>query len=153
VAWDEWEQLKADAATRQQTPMQINNYPGDRGPTGNSAQGDLEVSHKDLAAIGDKAFTLWDHLGRQGRVASASSEKAAKDLSTQGFLLGDAVKVVEEKWEKQLKSVLDACAQISHHMDFTQKAHQGDEHFISGQLSSIASLDKGFDSRDETTGQ
>ncbi len=34
---------------------------------------------------------------------------------------------------------------ISNHMDFTKKAHRGDEHFIASTVSSIATLDKGFD--------
>ncbi|MER6617868.1 hypothetical protein [Streptomyces xantholiticus] len=40
---------------------------------------------------------------------------------------------------------MDACALISNHMDFTKNAHAGDEVFIERHVSSIHTLDKGFD--------
>ncbi|GHI04448.1 hypothetical protein Scel_27690 [Streptomyces cellostaticus] len=51
IAWDEWEQLKAEAAKGQSTHMQSNQLPADSGGGGNSC-GDLTVHQKDLAAIG-----------------------------------------------------------------------------------------------------
>ena len=38
---------------------------------------------------------------------------------------------------------------ISNHLDYTQKAHTGDEYYIAGTISSIAELDKGFDDEGE----
>ncbi|MFE2260358.1 hypothetical protein [Streptomyces griseosporeus] len=144
MVWDEWEQLKSEAADRRSTSMQLNHVPLD--PGGGSTGGDLTVDHEDLAAIGDKAFDLWDSLGNHARDAWSSSQSAASDLKGQGFNdLGGALDHVQERWEHQLKSLLDACAHISNHLDFTKRVHRGNEHFISGQLSSIATLDKGFD--------
>ncbi|MEV0482561.1 hypothetical protein AB0I69_18385 [Streptomyces sp. NPDC050508] len=142
MAWDEWEQLKSQAAQKQSAHMRIDQLPPDGG--GSTPQGDLTVDHKDLAAIGDRAFKLWEDLGQYGRDASPSSQTAASDLTTQGFRLGAAVNHVQQRWEEQLTSLLDACAHISNHMDYTKKAHQGDEFYISGQISSISTLDKGF---------
>lgn len=84
-------------------------------------------------------------MGRYGRDAWSSSQTAASDLKTQGFTLGGAIDRVQSRWEEQLTSLLDACAHISNHMDFTKKVHQGDEYYIGGQISSISTLDKGFD--------
>jgi hypothetical protein len=123
--------------------MQLNQLPPGGGSGG--TQGDLQVSQKDLAAIGDRAFKLWDRLGKDGKHADTSTEKAAGDLKQGGFQLGAALSTTHAEWDKQLKSLLDACAHISNHLDYTQKAHQGDEHYIGGQLSSIETLDKGFD--------
>ncbi|WP_405974297.1 hypothetical protein OG496_39735 [Streptomyces sp. NBC_00988] len=142
MTWDEWEQLKSQAARKQSARMQLNQLPADGG--GSTPQGDLTVNNKDLAAIGDRAFKLWQDLGRYGRDAWSSSQTAASDLTTQGFRLGGAVDHVQQRWEEQLTSLLDACAHISNHMDYTKKAHQGDEFYISGQISSISTLDKGF---------
>ncbi|MFE2888070.1 hypothetical protein [Streptomyces sp. NPDC059272] len=142
MAWDEWEQLKSQAAQKQSTHMRLNRIPDDGG--GSTPQGDLTVNHKDLAAIGDRAFKLWQDLGRYGRDAWSSSQTAASDLKTQGFKLGGALDHVQQRWEEQLTSLLDACAHISNHMDYTKRAHQGDEFYIAGQISSISTLDKGF---------
>jgi hypothetical protein len=147
MAWDEWEQLKSQTAERQSTQMQLNGLPEeDRRLLGDgSPNGDLTVSQKDLAAVGDSAFKLYTKLGRSGRDAWSSSQTAAKDLIKQEFEVGGALDRVQERWEKQLQSLLDACAHISNHMDFTKKAHQGDEYYIASTVSSIATLDKGFD--------
>ncbi|MFF8832892.1 hypothetical protein [Streptomyces sp. NPDC015131] len=142
MAWDEWERLKADAGNRSSARMQLNEAPGGKG---GGQQGDLQADQQDLAAVGDSAFKLFEDLGRYGRDAWSSSQTAAKDLTTQEFELGGALHTVQERWEKSLTTLLDACAHISNHMDFTKKAHAGDEYHIASTVSSIATLDKGFD--------
>ncbi|MFI6346404.1 hypothetical protein [Streptomyces sp. NPDC050560] len=144
MAWDEWEQLKAEAARKQEARTRLDSVPPGGG---NPGVGDLQANQQDLAAIGDKAFKLWQRLGTDGGHAEASVEKAAGDLTGQSFLLGGALSTTQKQWRRQLQSLLDACAQISNHLDYTQKAHQGDEFYIAGQLSSIATLDKGFGER------
>lgn len=146
MAWDEWEQLKAQAAEKNSTAMQLNRVP-DEDPGAAPPGGDLKVDQQDLAGVGDSAFKLFDQLGKHGRDAWSISQTAAKDLSTQGFALGGALDHVQDRWEKQLKTLLDACAHISNHMDFTQGAHAGDEYYIYGVVSSIATLDDGFTER------
>ncbi|MCK8680410.1 hypothetical protein [Streptomyces lichenis] len=144
MAWDEWEQLKASAAGRSPERMRLNQLPVEGGGAG-STQGDLAVDQKDLAAIGDKAYTLYTDLSKQGKVALPSSRTAAGRLTGDGFALGGALGHVADRWEKSVKSLTDACAHISNHLDFTKKAHAGDEVHVEGTLSSIATLDAGFD--------
>ncbi|MGW3624812.1 hypothetical protein [Streptomyces sp. NPDC000880] len=144
MAWDEWEQLKASAAEKDSTQIQLNQVPAETSG-GGGQQGDLKANQQDLAAVGNSAFKLFESLGLHGRDAWSSSQTAAKDLTTQDFELGGGLHRVQERWEKQLQSLLDACAHISNHLDFTKKAHAGDEYFIASTLSSIATLDKGFD--------
>ncbi|MEV7535044.1 hypothetical protein [Streptomyces hydrogenans] len=147
MAWDEWERLKSTAADQGSTRMQLNRVPDEReeGAAGGGANGDLTVDHQDLVAVGNSAFKLFEGLGNHGRDAWSSSQTAAKDLTTQEFELGGALHVVQDRWEKSLKTLLDACAHISNHMDFTQNAHAGDEYHIASTVSSIATLDQGFD--------
>nr|WSS62178.1 hypothetical protein OG284_13500 [Streptomyces sp. NBC_01177] len=150
MAWNEWEQLKADAADRHSTGMQLNQLdPGGGG--GSSAlpgqTGDLKVGHSDLTKIGSQAHELYDSLWNKARVAIPSSDKAAGDLSGQGFALGGGLKHVSTRWDEQLKSLMDACAHISNHMQVTKKVHAGDENYIHRQVSSIDALDAGFDER------
>ncbi len=146
MSWDEWERLKKEAAGRGPTAMRLNQLPAD--PTEPSGgQGDLRVDQKDLAAVGDSAFRLRQDLDRIGDHARAASMTAAGGLTTQGFALGKALDHVAGHWADQVKSLLDACAHISNHLDYTKGAHAGDEFHIYGTVSSIADLDQGFDER------
>ncbi|MFP3987542.1 hypothetical protein U9R90_08555 [Streptomyces sp. E11-3] len=143
MAWDEWEQLKAAAAERESARMQLNGLPPEDRPNAGGPQGDLEVHQRDLAKIGDHAFKLYNRLWKEARVTSTDS--AATDLDSQGFALGKALQHVSNRWDRQLGSVMDACALISNHMDFTKNAHAGNEVFIQRHVSSIHTLDAGFD--------
>ncbi|MEV4332533.1 hypothetical protein AB0K02_18670 [Streptomyces sp. NPDC049597] len=143
MAWDEWEQLKASAAANGSAQMQLNGLPPEDRPNAGNPQGDLEVHQQDLAKIGDHAFKLYNRLWKEARVTSTDS--AGTDLDSQGFALGKALQHVSTRWDKQLGSVMDACALISNHMDFTKNAHAGDEIFIERHVSSIQTLDAGFD--------
>ncbi|MFH9733493.1 hypothetical protein [Streptomyces sp. NPDC017260] len=151
MAWDEWEQLKADALERQQgssTHMQLNQMDGG-GPTSAppSHYGSLEVKNDALTKVGKDAHDLYNQLWDKARVHIASSDTAAGSLSKQGFALGAGLQHVSNRWEEQLKSLMDACAQISNHMQVSKKIHDGDEGYIQRQMSSIATLDSGFNER------
>lgn len=146
MSWGEWEQLKSQAAERQSAQMQLNRVP-DEGGGAPAPGGDLKANQQDLAAVGDAAFRLFDNLGKYGRDAWSISQSAGKDLRTQGFALGGALDHVQERWENQLKTLLDACAHISNHMDYTKGAHAGDEYYIYDTVSKISTLDDGFTER------
>lgn len=148
MAWDEWEQLKASAADKQPpAQMQLNGLPEEDRRLLPSTYGDLTASETDLGKIGNNAFELFNRLWDEARVAGPSSSKAADDLKTQGFELGTGLAHVAKRWDEQLGSLRDACSHISNHMRVTKKIHKDDEHYIIGQLSSIATLDGGFDER------
>ncbi|GGY96976.1 hypothetical protein CP967_21625 [Streptomyces nitrosporeus] len=146
MAWDEWEQLKSDAAERRATRMRLNQLPPEAGG-GPPPQGDLKVNQKDLAEIGNAAFLLYGDLEKTGDHARASTQKAASGLTSETFALGAALDHVASRWIDQVRSLLDACAHISNHLDFTKGAHAGDEVYISTVISGIDTLDKGFDER------
>ncbi|MFK0169148.1 hypothetical protein ACIQU5_10115 [Streptomyces sp. NPDC090306] len=153
MAWDEWEQLKtqaqAQAGTGTPAGTQIDQLapdPGGGAPLPSST-GDLKVSQHDLTEIGSRAHTLYDHLWDRARLDNTSIDSAANDLTAQGFALGAGLTHVSVRWDQQLKSLLDACAQISNHMQVTKKIHAGDEAYIQREMSSIATLDDGFDER------
>ncbi|MEU0254676.1 hypothetical protein ABZ299_19670 [Streptomyces sp. NPDC006184] len=151
MAWDEWEQLKTRAAEGQSAHMQLNHVDGGGGTYGPyvlpGKTGDLKVGHEDLEKIGSAAHHLYNQLWDKARVATPSSDSAAGDLSQQGFALGTGLQHVSTRWEEQLKSLMDACAQISNHMQTTKAVHANDEHYIQRQMSSIDTLDAGFDER------
>ncbi|WP_299527925.1 hypothetical protein [uncultured Streptomyces sp.] len=147
MAWNEWEQLKAEASKQHTTTMRLNRLPPEPGGGGDSLQGDLAVNQKDLATVGDAAYSLHQELDRVSGHARGASQKAGSGLTRQGFALGAALDHVASRWMDQVQTLLDATAHISHHLDYTKGAHAGDEVHISGILSSISALDDGFDER------
>lgn len=150
MAWDEWNQLKSEAATRgQSTQMELNQLDGGGGavPGTPEAYGDLTVRQGDLSKIGEHAFSLYNDLWDKARKAIPSSETAAGKLSKDGFALGGGLQHVATRWDEQLSSLRDACAHISNHMRVTKKIHSGDDEYIRRQMSSIDLLDGGFDER------
>ncbi|MFJ2020466.1 hypothetical protein [Streptomyces nodosus] len=151
MAWDEWEQLKTDALARQQggaAHMQLNHIPNDPGSAPFPGQtGDLKVTRHDLANIGSQAHTLYNQLWDKARLSNTNVDSAASDLTKQGFVLGSGLQQVSNKWAAQLNTLLDACAHISNHMQVTKKIHAGDEDYIYRQMSSIDTLDAGFNER------
>ncbi|GAA0929834.1 hypothetical protein [Streptomyces thermoalcalitolerans] len=151
MAWEEWESLKAQAAERRSTQMQLNQVDGGDGRYGSPAlpdkYGDLKVKNTELQKIGKSAHHLYNQLWDKARVALPSSDSAAADLSKQGFALGVGLQHVSNRWEEQLKSLMDACAHISNHMRLTKKLHAGDDGYIQRKMSSIDVLDAGFDER------
>ncbi|MFI1001788.1 hypothetical protein ACIP10_24880 [Streptomyces galbus] len=156
MAWDEWEQLKAEALRQRQTPAHMRLNGADAGAGGGGTQGSsgapgtygvLKASQKDLAAIGRAAHGLYNDLWDRARVAVPTSDSAAAGLTQQGFALGAGLQHVSTRWEEQLKSLMDACAHIANHMHVTQALHDGDDGYIARRTSSIALLDAGFDER------
>jgi hypothetical protein len=138
---EEWAQLKADGTARHSVHMRLNQHPGTSG--GSDPQGDLRVDQNDLAAIGDAAYRLHQDLGRDGGHARATGYKAASGLK-QDFAIGSALDHVTTRWSDQLRSLQDACAHVSNHLDYTQDAHQGDETYLATTFSKISTLDQGF---------
>ena len=149
MAWDEWDQLKTEALKKQSTHMQLNQLApqGGGGGGGKGAWGDLVVSQKDLTAVGKAAHDLFVDFERYSDHARVSSMTAAGGLRSEGFALGAALDHVAERWVDQVQSLLDACAHISNHLRFTKNQHAADETYIAGTLSSISTLDEGFDHR------
>ncbi|MFB7941823.1 hypothetical protein ACWENA_07940 [Streptomyces sp. NPDC004779] len=154
MAWDEWNQLKAEAGASS-ARMRLNGVPDEQDGKREStnSQGDLKVVNEHLAKIGDHAFGLHHRLWREARVAETTTDSAASDLSGQGFELGGALSHVSVKWDSAVADLMDACAHISNHMDYTKNAHAGDETFIQRRMSSIATLDAGFDERASEPGK
>ncbi|WEO97575.1 hypothetical protein A6P39_028125 [Streptomyces sp. FXJ1.172] len=145
MAWDEWEQLKSEARQRGSAKMQIDHLADPGGGGGDAPHGDLTVCEKDLKAVGDAAYALYTDFDKDSDLARISSFKAAGGLTDQGFVLGEALDHVATRWVDQVQNLLDACVHIYTHLDYTQAVHKGDEERVYATLSSISTLDKGFD--------
>ncbi|MFE7647962.1 hypothetical protein [Streptomyces phaeoluteigriseus] len=144
MAWEEWEQVKAAAGEPGcHARMQLNQLPVDQGASGGA--GDLVVSQDDLGAVGHDAYLLWDALRTTADIAGAGADKsgegstaqAASSLTSHGFTMGAGLTKTVEIWTSQAKSVLQACAHISNHLDFTKKLHAEDDAKIAAQTAAI----------------
>ncbi|MER5292952.1 hypothetical protein ABT382_12810 [Streptomyces pharetrae] len=133
----EWAELRAAAADR--TAMQINSIPAEGGGGGAGGK-DLVVSRDDLGAIGNDAYDLLGRLQKEGDIARASTFDAATALTNGNFVSGSAVLKVHDFWQTHLGTLLDACAQISNHLDYSKAQHAKDEAKIQGDLTRISVL-------------
>lgn len=133
----EWAELRAAAANR--AAMQINSIPAEGGGGGVGGK-DLVVNRDDLGAIGNDAYDLLGRLQKEGDIARASTFNAATALTNGNFVSGSAMLKVHDFWQTHLRTLLDACAQISNHLDYSKAQHAKDEAKIQGDLTRISVL-------------
>ncbi|MFM9444509.1 hypothetical protein [Streptomyces acidiscabies] len=127
MTWTEWERLKTAAGERQ----------------GATPAGELIVHQDDLGAVGHDAYMLWDDLRTvadlQGAGAdgsgNGSTARAATTLTSHGFTTGTGLTKTLEIWTSQVKSVLQACAHISNHLDYSKRLHKDEDAKIGAQVA------------------
>ncbi|MEU4270469.1 hypothetical protein [Streptomyces sp. NPDC026092] len=128
---DEWSGLKRAAADRD-ARTRLNQLPSEGGGGGPA---DLSVSQDALGAIGGAAYALHGRLVKDGNHARTTTEAAATGMSSAGFRTGAALTTVQETWRSQLGTLLDACAHISNHLDYSAAQHAKDDEDIRASLS------------------
>ncbi|MFE7485647.1 hypothetical protein [Streptomyces sp. NPDC057552] len=133
---EEWAALRSAAAER--TAMRVNGVPAEGGGGGGAA--DLVVNRDDLGAIGNDAYALRTRLAKDGDHARPATFGAAIALTNGNFTSGAAVLKVHDRWRTHLKTLLDSCAHISNHLDYTKAQHAKDEGKIVGDLAPISKL-------------
>lgn len=129
---EEWRQIQTDVAARQ-TRMRLNRLDGGGGGTSG-----LSVRADDLGLVGNNAFELRDRLDKDGKHALKSTEAAATALKSDNFRTGPALKTLHDTWESQVKTLLDACAHISDHLDYSIAQHGKDEADISQSFTGLS---------------
>ncbi|MFI7087497.1 hypothetical protein ACIBUR_28375 [Streptomyces anulatus] len=127
---EEWGALKAAAAMRL-------NQVGGSGGSGPKGSADYVVNDDELGAIGSAAFKLFNGLEPTGKHAKAASETAGTSLKGDGLDTGAAFTEVIGTWDKQVKTLLQACAHISNHLDYTKASRKKDDEWIETQLRII----------------
>ncbi|MEU1123612.1 hypothetical protein ABZ371_08525 [Streptomyces sp. NPDC005899] len=135
----EWAALRAESTQR--VDMRLNGLPTEGGGSGSGpADADLAVNQDHLGAIGHDAYTLHTRLAKDGDHARAATFDAANALTSANFTSGSALLKVHDRWQTHMKTLLDACAQISNHLDYTKSAHTKDDVQIGGDLISVSKL-------------
>ncbi|MFF8593713.1 hypothetical protein ACF061_20150 [Streptomyces sp. NPDC015220] len=111
MAWDEWEQLKQDAADRHTTHMQLNQYPAGDGP-GPSVSG-VTGGVKSTQQAWNKAAEGVDGLRTNVGKALSRLDDGQKGLGgDSGCLSAGAQKEVYDSWARYVKSVGERCGSV-----------------------------------------
>ncbi|MEU1037602.1 hypothetical protein ACFYP4_01515 [Streptomyces sp. NPDC005551] len=134
---EEWAELR-DAAAARHGAMQLNSLPPEGGGGGGTA--DLVVHRDELGRIGNDAYELRTRLSKEGDQARPATFDAAIALTNGEFVSGAALLKVHDRWNTHVKTLLDACAQISNHLDYTKAQHAKDDVRIQGDLTSVSKL-------------
>ncbi|MBB5934632.1 hypothetical protein [Streptomyces zagrosensis] len=129
----EWGQIRSEAATG----TRLNSADG--GTSGGDADR-LVVYQEDLGKVGHEAFQLHSRLKKAGDITrgaagDGSTVKAASTLSAHGFTMGDALTTTATTWDDQVKTLLQACAHISNHLDYSKKSHTHEDEKIAATMS------------------
>ncbi|MGW3154946.1 amino acid ABC transporter permease [Streptomyces sp. NPDC001089] len=111
MAWEEWEQLKAVAAERHTTQMQLNQLPagpgGSTGGTDGGGAGILKHSHGPWTRAAGTADDLQTSTGRSK--TELSSAHAGVGDGSVGLASMGVLKSVLASWERRLGAVRDEC--------------------------------------------
>ena len=79
---------------------------------------------------------------------AGSSAQAAASLTSHDFTMGPALTTTVEVWTSQVESVLQACAHISDHLNFSRKRHTDDDaeigSVIRGEAVPVSRLNEYF---------
>ncbi|MFJ8546962.1 hypothetical protein ACIRFH_34315 [Streptomyces sp. NPDC093586] len=106
MAWDEWERLKAEAAERGGTRMQLNQLPADQG----GSTGDLVSDKAAWNKAGTDIGSLREDIGK----ATAKLKDGQTGLgSDTGCLTAAAQKDVYSSWETYVEKVSGRCGKLS----------------------------------------
>ncbi|MFE5297306.1 hypothetical protein [Streptomyces sp. NPDC056632] len=138
MPWEEWERAKAAVQERHEAGTRLNQV----APGGGGGDADLVVHQDDLGAVGHEAFILHGELKKKADIAGAGADKsgsgstmqAAAALKSHNLALGAGLELTVEVWSSQVKHVLQACAHISNHLDYSKKAHAREDEAIAAEL-------------------
>ncbi|WP_234433475.1 hypothetical protein [Streptomyces sp. NRRL WC-3549] len=125
--------------------MRLNQAGGTGGSAPGAGTADYVVPDDELGDIGHAAYGLFNGLESAGKHANTASRTAGTSLKGEGFDLGAAFTEVNRTWETQVKTLLQACAHISNHLNYTKKSSKADDDWIEAQLRIIGPVAPGAD--------
>lgn len=146
MAWDEWEQLKADALARRQEGMRLDSAAaagGGGGGTGDSADLKTNKSGK-KAAVKSLRDEIRPDTDTAGSHADESSSATVREFS--GWATGSGLKAAHEEWDLQVKSLK---GRLGEDQTALEKTHQDFEYLDLGIGGQIVQIDTGHETRRE----
>lgn len=118
MAWEEWEHLKAEAASGPSARMQLNQFPADGG---NTSTGGPAGGPKDLASSPAEkqvaARAIEDHIEpdtrRSGDWADDETNAAVKEFGAKdghGWVTAGSIKKAHKTWGEQVQNLMNRLA-------------------------------------------
>lgn len=123
----EWEQAKARAVRDGSPRTRLNQMPASGGGGGGGGEGTLVAVRDDLGRVGHAGYKLHGGLSAAGGHAKANSKAAGAELTGDHFATGAALTKVVDTWQTQVDTLLEACAHISNHLDYSSKRYGEDD--------------------------
>ncbi|WP_225804787.1 hypothetical protein [Streptomyces sp. NK15101] len=136
---DDWAAVMSASRDRQSAGTRINSA----GPEGaGSGPMNLVVTQDDLGAVGHEAYLLHEQLRKGADIAGAGSDKsgagstaqAARELSSRHMTMGGELLTALSVWDSQVKTVLQMCAHISNHLDYSKRSYAQNDRRIEDSL-------------------
>ncbi|WP_323181589.1 hypothetical protein [Streptomyces sp. NBC_00572] len=102
----------------------------------------LVVAQDDLGAVGHEAYLLHEQLREEPDIAGVGSDKsgegatvqAANELSLRHMTMGNELLTTLSVWDSQVKTVLQMCAHISNHLDYSKRSYAENDKRIEDSL-------------------
>ncbi|QKW27515.1 amino acid ABC transporter permease [Streptomyces seoulensis] len=138
MAWDEWEQLKNDAAERKATHTRLNSASANGGgstPTTGSGGPDLLITD-----------TPWTGAARVAEELRTSTDNGLTELKksddgvgggAEGFDCTAALKEIQPTWEARLTAVRDECDHLRGTLGQTGKKFGEDDHGVKDKIGGV----------------
>ncbi|WP_447040323.1 hypothetical protein [Streptomyces sp. DSM 118878] len=140
MAWDEWEQLKASAAERHPTQMQLNQAPADPGASGgdgwdSGGSTGLKSSKAAWRRAGEGVDSLRENISK----ALAELEDGQKGLG-QGpqCLSAAAQQTVHDSWERYVKDVSRRCGSLQKLLEQMGRHQQKTDEAVEAGLANLS---------------
>ncbi|WP_438292527.1 hypothetical protein [Streptomyces sp. HUAS TT7] len=132
MAWDEWEQLKADAAERRQNQMRLDG-------AGGGASGGADDLRTNGSGKGAAVKTLREGIrpgtDKAGRHTEEGSASVARAFS--GWAFGSALGDAQNEWEQQVENLKGRLATDQAALDQTKQDFKDIDHGVKSQVAQI----------------
>ncbi|MFD3558968.1 hypothetical protein ACFWVU_04765 [Streptomyces sp. NPDC058686] len=135
MAWDEWEQLKAEALARRQGPMQLNSL----APAGGSGGGDVGTLKSNTSGKKAAVKVLQEDIrpgtDKAGGHADDSSGSTVREFS--GWDTGSGLKDAHAEWELQVKGLKGRLSRDQTALEQTKQHFQYVDHEVKSRADRI----------------
>lgn len=138
MAWDEWEQLKSEAAERSSTQTRLNQLPANQsgGAPGGASHGDMKSDKKAWATAGAGLKRLDEPIGKA--LTRLSDGQAGLDAA--GVQSAAAQKELYDSWKRYVKGVSKRCADLGGLLEAAGHTLSQSDEQLKGELDKIENL-------------
>ncbi|MEV8065373.1 hypothetical protein AB0P32_04370 [Streptomyces sp. NPDC085995] len=140
MSWDEWEQLKADAAARGSARMQLNHIAMDPGGSGDASK--LRSDKKTWTKAGEDTKRLQGDMGKAlGRLDDGQSGLG----ETSGCESAAAQKELYDSWKRYVADVKGRCGELGGLLERSGRDLSKSDAAVKAELDKVAAKYKDTD--------